>query len=49
MVDFILEHAYEFADRIEYSVLHMNYTQWGIFAFVCLTIAVLAVRTSGIT
>ncbi len=33
-----------FGERVAYSVKHMNLTQWGIFAFACLTVGVLALR-----
>jgi choline-glycine betaine transporter len=31
--------------RIDYSVNHMNLTQWGIFAVVALSLGVLAMRS----
>lgn len=31
--------------RIEYSVEHMNLTQWGIFALACLGLGVMALRS----
>jgi choline-glycine betaine transporter len=32
-------------NRIEYSVVHMNLTQWGIFAIAALGLGVMAMRS----
>ncbi len=43
--DWIFNFLSDTASRIDYSIDHMNLTQWGIFAVVSLSIGVMAMRS----
>ena len=45
VTDFVFGLLANAGKRIEYSVLHMNLTQWAIFAFACLGLGMLSMRS----